>query len=333
MQIEVILPGVLTTLQDQGRVGYRRDGVPVAGCMDPVAATIANLLVGNHRDSTVMELTYGGSAFRASTDLLIACTGGGAALQIDDRDIPFWRPVFVPAGSRLSFTTTPSQTRTYLAIAGGWDCPTVLGSRSTYLPAAFGGIEGRRLRKGDLLTNCFRISAASQALLMQLTNESKPIYPRWQVNPFEFARYGSNEIRFVKGHEYDWFDGPSLRHFEESTFTVSRQSGRMGYVLEGPPLQRVVAKELYSTAVVAGTIQVTASGTAMVLMADGQTTGGYPRIGQVAAVDIPVLAQFHPGNTFRFVPIGMEEAEARYLTQQEGLDQLENVLIARFRQA
>ena len=332
MQIEVLTAGMLTTLQDQGRMGYRSAGVPVAGCMDSVAAVIANLLVGNNRDAAVIEMTYGGAVYRAVSDLLIACGGGGSTLHVGDREIPFWRPVFVPAGSHLSFTTTSTQTRNYLAVAGGWDCPVVLGSRSTYLPAAFGGIDGRALRKGDLLTNGSRISATSQAMLVHLANELGPAYPAWHVNPLEFARYGSGLIRFVKGHEHHWFDGPSLQYFAESAFVVSRQSDRMGYTLEGPPLRRTVEKELYSTAVVAGTVQVTSGGAPIVLMADCQTTGGYPRIGQIAAVDIPVCAQLHPGDNLRFIPIGIDDAEALYLAQQEGLANLERVLSARLRQ-
>lgn len=331
MQIELVAAGMLTTLQDQGRIGYRSAGVPVAGCMDPLAAIIANLLVGNNRNATVIEMTYGGAVYFALSDLLIACCGGGSVLHIDGREIPFWRPVFVPAGSRLSFATTSVQTRSYLAVAGGWDCPVVLGSRSTYLPATFGGIDGRVLRKGDILTNRPHISAASQAILVQLASGAAPAYPAWSVNPLAFGCYGSGLIRFVKGHEYHWFDESSLQHFEASTFVVSRQSNRMGYTLEGPLLTRTVEKELYSTAVTTGTVQVTSAGTAIVLMADCQTTGGYPRIGQVAAVDIPVFAQLHPGDRIRFVPIGMDEAETLYLAQQEGLAELEKVLAARAR--
>lgn len=325
MRIELIASGMLTTLQDQGRMGYRRAGVPVAGCMDPVAATIANTLVGNDRNEAVIEMTYGGAIYRAVSDLLIACCGGGSVLHIGDHEIPFWRPVFVPAGSRLSFTTTAIHTRTYLAIAGGWDCPVVLGSRSTYLPAAIGGIDGRALRKADVLTNKPEISAAAQAILEHLANETVPAYPPWSVNPLEFASYGSGMIRFVKGHEYHWFDEPSRQHFESSVFVVSRQSNRMGYAIDGPLLTRAVEGELNSTAVAAGTVQVTPAGTAFILMADGQTTGGYPRIGQVAAVDIPVCAQLHPGDEIRFVPIGIDEAEALYLMQQQGLAKLDRL--------
>ncbi|MFC3198446.1 biotin-dependent carboxyltransferase family protein [Parapedobacter deserti] len=326
MQIEVISPGMLVTLQDQGRTGHRRAGVPAAGCMDPVAAAIANSLVGNDRNDAVIEMAYGGAVFLAVSDLLIAICGGGCELRIGSRTLPSWRPVFVPAGSRLSFTSASTQIYSYLAIAGGWHCPVVLESRSTYLFAAFGGMEGRGLRKGDRLANQPRISSASQALLLHLANGAEPTYPNWGVNPSALAAYGSGVIRFIKGHEYQWFSASSIRCFEKSTFVVSRQSNRMGYTLKGPSLKRGGKRELYSTAVVTGTIQVTAAGDVIVLMADSQTTGGYPRIGQVAAVDISVFAQLRPGDAIRFVPIDLDEAETLYLRQQYGLARLKNVL-------
>lgn len=315
MGIQVLESGMLTTIQDLGRIGFRGSGVPVSGAMDKIAASVANFLVGNNSNLPVLEITYGSCQFYTNTDLLIACCGGGATMTIDEIPILFWKPILVRSGSHIKLISTHTQTYSYLAVHGGWKSSYVLSSYSTYLPASLGGYEGRKLRKGDILT----------------TNKEQPkanelVQTNWRVNPNRITDYTTRTIRVIKGHEYDWFDPQSLQEFEHTPFTISRQSNRMGYSLAGINIQQKEKRELLSTAVTTGTIQITTGGQPIILMADCQTTGGYPRIGQVAAIDIPVCAQLRPGEQITFTIIAIEEAEALYRSQHYRLQNLRKII-------
>lgn len=331
MQIEIIKPGLLSTIQDTGRIGYRHIGMPTAGCMDHLAADIANYLVGNESHSAVLELTYGGFEFIARSDLLIACGGQGASMLSEGKELPFWRPVFVPSGKKLKFITSDKGVRQYLAIAGGWCCEEVLLSRSTYLPTKTGGYNGRAFQKADLLVSNRNINVTSSTILMALSNNLSITFPSWGVNPLQFANYHSKRIRFIAGHEYEWFDQDNQQIFENSSFAVSHQSSRMGCYFDGSLVKKITTKrELYSTGVSCGTIQVTNSGKIVLLMADSQTTGGYPRIAQVAAVDIPICAQLRPGDSISFEKIGLDQADDLLWAQKRNLKALKETIKFRF---
>lgn len=330
MHIEILKPGLLSTIQDSGRIGYRDIGMPIAGCMDNFAASMANSLVGNETNLPVLEFTYGGVELMAHSDMLIACCGAGAILSANGKNLPFWRPLFVPAGTKLKFTTHEEGARQYLAVAGGWACEKVLESSSTYLPTHTGGYKGRALQRGDLLFSNHHISKLSKQILLALSNDLLIAYPTWGINPLQFVAYHSKIIRFIPGHEHEWFNKDSQHAFENSDFNISRQSNRMGCYFDGPLLKTKVVKELRSTGVLCGTIQVTNSGKIVLLMADGQTTGGYPRIAQVAAVDLPICAQLKPGDTICFKKITMDEAEALLMAQQRNIIAMKETIAHRF---
>lgn len=330
MKLQITTTGLLATIQDMGRYGYQHAGVPVSGSMDKLAASIANILLGNDPTAAVIELTYGGAVFLSKSPLLIACCGGGSTLEADGRPMPFWTPLFIPAGTTLKFASQNHLCRSYVAIAGGWDVPKVLGSHSTYLPFSLGGINGSRLLAGTTLQNNPLLSPLSQSILIRLHHPDSITYLKWHVNALNFANYHSRTIRFVAGHEFDWFDSASQTAFATSRYAVSNQSDRMGYHLIGPELQTRHERELLSTAVTMGTMQVTKSGSPILLMADCQTTGGYPRIGQVALADLPLCAQLKPGDAIRFKEVSLAHAEAVYLRQQAALRSLETVIRKRF---
>lgn len=323
MRIKIIKPGPFATIQDNGRYGYRHMGVPVAGCMDKVAAHIANSLVGNKGNEAVVEMTYGGTSFSARTPLLIACCGSGATLMADGQKLPLWTPLFIPENTVLSCVPHEAGCYSYLAIAGGWDVPKILGSRSTYLPIQLGGFHGRLLQKEDELSNNSSISVLSGRILLHLHQSNKQInHPKWRVNSLRFASYTSGVVRFIAGSEYEWFSPLSHQLLADFTYTMSRQSNRMGYHLLGPQLQTRVKQELLSTSVMPGTVQVTKSGEMILLMSDCQTTGGYPRIAQIIQADLPMCAQMKPGETIRFKKVSLAEAENLYMVQQKQLSAL-----------
>jgi len=321
MQIRIIKPGILATIQDLGRENLRSQGVPLAGAMDRLSARIANQALGNRSDAAVIELTLGGARLYTESDVLIAYSGEGPPLGIGDHPLPPDRPLFVPRGTEIRQKTAGEGCRIYVAVAGGWDVPPIMKSRSTYLPAAFGGLRGRSLRAGDLLQSIEIPNTVTQKLLSRLSHHGK-LYPSWGIARWSLRPSVTKRIRIVPAPEFTWFDGQSLVQFLSVPFRVSSESNRMGYRLEGPPMHRIVNREMISTAVVPGTIQVTGQGSLVILMADGQTTGGYPRIGQVAAVDLSLCAQLKPGDEFFFSEISRKEAEKLYIQQETALHKL-----------
>jgi antagonist of KipI len=312
MKIRISKPGLLSTLQDLGRTGYLSQAVPRSGVMDLLASGVANKAVGNADDCTVIEFTQSGAAFIAESDLLLALSGGGACLSTGEGRLPSDKPVFVPAGTVLHLKHSSLGSRSYLAVAGGWDVPEVLGSRSTYLTAGIGGLNGRALVQNDVLSNRNQLSPVSQAVWNSLRGEVLN-YPKWSIARDTLLPEDRFIIRVIPAREVNWFEEASFNNFLSQPYTVGHNSNRIGYRLEGPVINRAANNELLSTAVTPGTIQVTGDGSLVLLMADCQTTGGYPRIAQVAAVDLPLCAQLQPGNNIRFVAITCKEAEKLYI--------------------
>lgn len=321
MQISIIKPGVLSTIQDLGRYDYLAQAVPVSGAMDTLAARIANKAVGNEDDKAIIELTYADIKFKADTDILIAYSGDGAVLKSGTQIIPAERPVFIPAKTVLNFIHNPAGSRTYLSVSGGWDVPLILGSRSTYLTAAFGGFQGRQLQKGDVLNNCKQRGFETKNILNRLKGNAVN-YPNWSIARQLLRSQETKTIRVAPAQEFTWFDGRSIVDFLSTSYTLSLQSNRMGYHLKGLKLNRLNKNELLSTAVTPGTIQVTGNGSIIMLMADCQTTGGYPRIAQIAAVDLTLCAQLKPGDKIYFKEISRHEAEMLYLDRERQLQKL-----------
>jgi antagonist of KipI len=319
----------MSTIQDRGRYQYLSQGVPVSGAMDTLSARIANKVLGNGDDTAVIEFTYADAEFIAESDLLIAYAGEGAILVAGEQNLPAGRPLAIPAGTTIKLTNNPSGSRTYLAVAGGWDVPEILGSKSTFLTAGFGGLDGRALKKGDVLKNDERLSIGTQKILKSLRNDQVS-YPEWSIPRQNFLPVDRKTIRVVPGNEFGWFDDRSIAGFLSAPYTIGRQSNRMGYHLEGAVLQRIQTDELLSTAVTPGTVQVTGSGSMVLLMADCQTTGGYPRIAQVVAVDIPLCAQLKPGDAIYFKEISRREAELLYIEREQQLHQLSTAVQSKY---
>ena len=325
MGLEIIKPGMLTTLQDKGRYGHQREGIITSGAMDTFACRVANLLAGNAEEEAVLEITLTGPTIRFSEDQLIALTGADLSPELNGERVPMWRPLFVKKGCVLSFGAHLSGCRAYLSVSGGFDLPRLMGSFATYLQAGIGGYQGRALKAGDAIP-CRSATSAGIALFAQAATTTEGhsfLAANWTPDPQFYPAYSPNPtIRAIKGPEYERFSEVSQAQIWSERFQVSAQSDRMGYRLQGVSLYLSEAAELISTAVTFGTVQVPPQGTPIVLMADHQTTGGYPRILQVVSVDLPILAQVVPGQTIGFEEVSLEEAQQLYIRQQQNLTQL-----------
>lgn len=325
MQIRIVKPGILSTVQDLGRMDYLSQAVPVSGVMDSLSARTANMALGNPDNAAVIEFTYADAEFIAESDLLIAYAGDGAILQAGETAILEERPYFIPAGTSIQLVNNPTGCRTYLAIAGGFDVPEVLGSRSTYITATFGGFKGRPLQIGDVLAASENLSYTSTKVLSSLKGNHIN-FAHWSIARRMFQPEDTRRIRVVPAHEFNWFHGISIVNFLSEGYTLGQRSNRMGYHLEGGPINRIIKNELLSTAVTPGTIQVAGDGKMLLLMADCQTTGGYPRIAQVASVDMPLCAQLKPGDTIYFEDISRQTAEMLYIEREAELLQLREAI-------
>lgn len=320
MSLKVSKPGLFTTVQDCGRYGWRKYGVGTAGAMDVFALRVANILVGNREDAAGLEITLMGPEFLVTEETLLAVTGSPLPVTVEGEEVPLWRPIFVPAGAVVRLGKVWQGCRAYLAVAGGIEVPVVMGSRSTYLRAGLGGLEGRQLRAGDVLP-VGKPTLFSRCLLERLRGRRRRVsVPSWGAGR-EITRWCQPraEVRVIPGSHFAWLSSSSREQFFHSSFFVTSLADRMGYRLQGPKLALARRKEILSEGVAPGTVQVTPAGEPLVLMADAQTTGGYPKIAQVAAVDLSVLAHKKPGDEVRFVPVEVEEAQRLYLAREKDL--------------
>lgn len=327
MSLYILRPGLLTTVQDLGRYGYQQDGIIVSGAMDAAALRVANLLVGNAESAAGLEITLLGPRIQFEADHLIALTGANLSPTLNGQSVGLHRPVWVTAGTELAFGKAMAGCRTYLAVAGGVAVPLVLSSRSTYLRAGFGGHEGRALRAGDGLP-----VGAPTALGVRLHQRLARMGSAWAAASFTPGPVlcpmpsRAPVLRAVRGPEYGQFLTESQQAFWEEPFIITPEADRMGYRLHGPPLKRRAETELLSSAVTFGTVQVPAGGQPIVLLADHQTTGGYPRLAQVISADWSGLAQAAPGHQLRFQEVSVAKAQAIYLAQEAQLRALRQAL-------
>lgn len=301
--LEVIEGGFYTTVQDLGRYGYQRYGVPVSGAMDPYALRLANILLGNDEASAALELTLIGPKLNFLEDTTIALAGANLAPRLNGHPAPMWRAFRVQRDSLLTFDGPMIGKQTYLALLGGIDVPVQMGSRSTYVRAGLGGHEGRTLQPGDKLS-------ASRRGENQRTNPATipdHLVPQ-QQDPCP--------LRVVMGPQSDAFTPEGIAAFFSGAYTVSQQSDRVGYRLEGPPIAHTRGADIVSDGIPFGAVQITGDGQPVILMADRGTTGGYTKIATVIAVDIPKLAQALPGSAVTFQTVSVEEAH-RLLREQE----------------
>jgi antagonist of KipI len=314
----VLRPGLLTTVQDRGRPGSQRHGVVVGGALDDFALRVANLLVGNATGAAGLEITLLGPTLRLAADHLLALGGADLNATLDGEPVPTWRAFAAAAGCTLVFRAPGSGARACLAVAGGVDVPPVLGGRGTDLRAGFGGLDGRPLRAGDTIPVGVA-SPAAAALRLALLRRGRRV-AAWGAGRGLLPLYSPEPVlRVLPGPEHDGFTAASRAALVEASFEVSSQSDRMGYRLSGPRLELADPLELVSSPVTAGTVQVPADGQPIVLMADRQTTGGYPRIAQVITVDLALLAQAPPGSPVRFRVVRLEEAQRLWLERERSL--------------
>lgn len=302
MMLAVLRPGLLTTVQDLGRLGRGSLGIPPCGAMDSLALRVANRLVGNADGLAGLELTLAGPEVRFDSDAWVALAGSRFECRLDDAPAPWSESFAVRRGQVLSIGRSLQGARAYVAVAGGVDVPSVLGSRSTCLAASFGGFEGRALRAGDHLP----IGAPP--------GEGRRRRTRVGVLP---AYAPQAELRVVRGPQAAAFTAAGYRSLFAAAYRVSPRSDRMGLRLEGTPIERAQAVDLLPEGVAAGSIQVPADGQPILLGADRPTTGGYIKVATVITADLGRSAQAKPGDRLRFVEASVEEARRLYRELEE----------------
>lgn len=305
--LRIVEPGLLSTVQDLGRPHAVASGVPPGGAMDRFAHTAANLLVGNDRSAATIECTVRGPRVIATSPCLVAVTGGDFGLRINGREVATWTGLSLAEGDELAVGPRRSGARAYLAVAGGVAGDRWLGSLSTNLLAQRGGMSGRALVAGDV------ISTASAPAV-------PPVAGR-HLDPELRPRYADHALNVIAGPHFSRLSVESARALSEAAFTVTPDSDRMGYRLSGPPLE-ALGDELLSFGLVAGAVQLPAGGRPIVLMADYQTAGGYPVIAVVASASMTVAAQLVPGDELTFSIVGLDVALEMRNRQRKALASL-----------
>lgn len=294
--ITVRHPGLLSLVQDAGRSGFQRYGVSVSGAVDQEALLIGNLLVGNEPGAAAIEVTFGGAEFEFLDDSVAAITGGDLQATLDGTPLSIWESFVAPAGSTLRLASPVTGLRSYVAVDGGIDTSPVLGSRSTHVSSGLGGLSGGPIKAGDTLP---------------LGDSSNPS-PGAQF-PLELRVEYNREltVRVIPGPQHAQFTSAGTHTFFSSEYTVTESSDRQGLRLDGPGIEAVNGRyDIVSDAVVFGAVQVPGDGKPIVLLSDSQTTGGYAKIGVVASVDLPLLAQASPGSQIQFEEVSAPEAQA-----------------------
>ncbi len=293
MSLLIKKPGILTTIQDLGRTGHRALGINPSGVMDRAAAILVNTLLGNPEDEAVLELHFPAGEFIFESRCSFAIGGADFGAALSGKEIPNWKTVTATKGDVLKFTAPRRGSRAYLSVAGVFRVDDWLGSKSTNLTANVGGFHGRKLDKDD------RIKFADPHVVT-LRGLGPSLIPRYSRFP---------TVRVIAGAEFDILTAKSEQELLGETFTLTNDLNRMGYRLKGPQLFLLHEKEMVSAAVTFGTVQLLPDGQLIVLMADHQTSGGYPRIANVIDVDLPLLAQLSAGDSVSFHLVTIEEAE------------------------
>jgi len=293
--MKVIAPGPLSTVQDAGRFGYMSTGFSPNGAMDGYSMCIANILVGNRPEEGVIEMTLMGMTVSFDGDAVVALTGADMQPRLNDSEdpIPMYEAFAVHKGDTLKLGAASSGMRTYLAVSGGFDLPFVMGSLSTNLKCGLGGFQGRKLRAGDVLP-------------LRETLELSLIGARKTAPENDYKK--NITVRVVLGPQEDYFTQKGIETFLGSRYTVSGQSDRMGVRLEGNKIENKNGVDIISDGIATGAVQIPASGTPIIMMADRQTTGGYAKIATVISADLKKMAQAAPGTGVRFVAVTEKEA-------------------------
>ena len=303
----------MTTLQDTGRHGFRNIGIGPGGAMDYFALMVSNFLVGNNERAAAIEINFPAPEILFQQNAIISLTGANFSATINNIELPLWRPFFVKKDAVLKFNQPIYGSKTYLAVQDGWKAEKWLGSYSTHLKVGAGGYLGRTLQKDDIILckeNNFSLT------------ENKIL--NWHISQNELDKFylPSNTVRCIKGVEWDLLDDASQNNFTTNDFSITNQSDRMGYRLSGTSLLLQRPTEIISSAVDAGTVQLLPDGNLIVLMADHQTTGGYPRIASVIKADLPKFAQLNPAQKISFSIITAQEAEDTLISMMQTLTEI-----------
>lgn len=306
LAFRVITPGLFTTLQDLGRIGFGSSGVPRSGAMDPYSFRLANIMLGNTQNCAALEMTFLGPELEFCGDLSFAIAGGDLGARLNGIELPPFGAWRARQGDLLSFKGGKG-VRAYLAVPSGFQAPLVMGSRSTYFKANLGGFKGLPLQKGACLETVDRANS-----LFSWQGE----LPLWGYPNLTSL---DAEIRVILGPQKDYFSDEQIQCFLSEEWAVSKDFDRMGYRLEGSPIKHIAAQEIISDGIISGAIQIPGHGLPIILLADAQTTGGYPKIATIISADLGFLAHRQRGDKIKF-------RQVDFLTAQEALIILENNL-------
>lgn len=312
MNLRIRSSGFLTSVQDLGRVGYRRSGISTGGALDSHAMRVANALVGNDDSAAGLEVTLGNLRISFEDKRLVAWCGGAFSVHVAGEDLPAGRAAGVNEGDELVVTAPKTGARAWLAISGGVTVPEVLGSRSTDLRGNFGGYQGRVLRDGDVLPLGKSVRLRQAANLFDKSRISKWGAPSTWTTP---SRH--RVLRVIRGPDWNRFTTDGQSSLVSEPFNVSLESDRMAIRLDGPILSRNDPSELLSEAVTPGTLQLPSDGKPILLLGDCQTIGGYPKVAHVITVDLPIAAQLWPGDVIRFNEISLTNAHSLLREREE----------------
>lgn len=325
MSLKVIKAGILDTVQDLGRNGYQHLGINPGGVMDHFAMQVANMLVGNDINEAVIEIHFPASAFLFEKETMIAVTGADFSPIINGEPVSVCHPVLINRNSVLHFEKIRTGARCYLAIQGGIEILQWLNSRSTNLKAFAGGFNGRALQKNDV------IGFKKENNYSTIFFDKEFLVLPWQAVT-KWDPLAEERINIIFGNEWNWLDETSQKKFLNNTFSIDNAADRMGYRLIGTALTPANKTELISSAVSFGTIQLLPDGQLIILVADHQTTGGYPRIAHVITTDLSKLAQLKPGEKINFQITDLGTAEQLMILQQQHLQQLQNACTFRLKE-
>jgi biotin-dependent carboxylase-like uncharacterized protein len=308
----VLKPGLLTTVQDLGRYGYLKYGIPISGAMDTFSLVAANLLVANNSNDACLETTLFGPELQALTKTQIAITGGAISPKINGQNVPTWQTLEAQKGDIISLGKVESGCRAYLSIRGGINTPLMLGSRATYVRGGFGGINGRQLKTGDIIegfnTPPLKVGySMPEDLVPQFTDQFK--------------------VHVILGPQADMFTEKGINTFLSGPYKVTLEADRMGYRLEGPIIEHRVKADIISDALLPGAIQVPENGKPIIIMRDAQTTGGYPKIAVAIIPDVSLLGQAKPNDIIGFFKIPMRQARERLFEYYRLLNNLSEMLL------
>jgi biotin-dependent carboxylase-like uncharacterized protein len=304
--------GLFTTVQDLGRYGYLKYGIPISGAMDTFSLVAANILVANNSNDACLETTLFGPELQALTRTQIAITGGDISPKINGQNVPTWQTLEIQKGDVISFGKVENGCRAYLSIRGGINTPLVLGSRATYVRGGIGGINGRQLKTGDIIEGFDRPSlkvgySMPEDLVPQFTGQFK--------------------AHVILGPQADMFTERGINTFLSNSYKVTLEADRMGYRLEGPIIEHKAKADIISDALLPGAVQVPKNGKPIIIMRDAQTTGGYPKIAVAIIPDVSLLGQAKPNDIIEFSKITMSQAREKLFEYYKLLNNLSGMLL------